>query len=237
LKSFLELRDVFLNYGKIEALRGVSIALEQGKIIALVGLNGAGKSTVLKSIMGLEQINSGEILFAGEKINGKHTPEIVRMGVAICPEGRRVFPDMGIMRNLMAGAYLRKDHDGVKRQLNEVFEFFPILNERQHQRAGKLSGGEQQMLAIGRALMAGPRLLLMDEPTLGLAPLVVEELSTIIKNILERGVSIILAEQNARWALELAQYGFVLENGKIIKQGSYEELLSDMNIRQIYMGG
>jgi branched-chain amino acid transport system ATP-binding protein len=202
-----------------------------------MGSNGAGKSTILKAIIGLKELSKGEILFAGNQVSGKSTPEMVRMGVALCPEGRRIFPEMTVMKNLIVGAYLRKDEAEIKRQLEEIYEHFPILGERRYQRGGSLSGGEQQMLAIGRALMAGPKLLLLDEPSLGLAPLMVQEVGTIIKNILERGMSIILAEQNALWSLELSQYGFIMETGKIVMQGSYEELVKNNYIMEAYLGG
>ncbi|MFH1349669.1 MAG: ABC transporter ATP-binding protein [Pseudomonadota bacterium] len=233
----IELRDIYVNYGKIQAVRGVSLELDDGSIIALVGSNGAGKSTILKAIIGLQELSKGEILFAGNKVSGKSTPDMVHMGVALCPEGRRIFSEMTVIKNLIAGAYLRKDKKEINRQLEEIFEYFPILRERHHQRGGSLSGGEQQMLAIGRALMAGPKLLLLDEPSLGLAPLLVQEVGTIIKNIMKRGISMILAEQNALWSLELSQYGFVMETGKIVMQGSYEELVKNNYIMEAYLGG
>lgn len=232
-----ELQDIYVNYGKIEAVKGVSLSLEEGKIIALLGPNGAGKSSILKTIIGLEKITSGGIYFDGKDVSGKMTPEMVRMGVAMSPEGRKIFPEMSTMKNLMTGAYLQKNKTDIRRQLEEVFEHFPILKARRQQLAGKLSGGEQQMLAIGRALMARPKVLLLDEPSLGLAPLVIAELGTIIKNISERGVSIILAEQNALWALKLARYGFVLETGKIVTHGSYEELAGNKQIKEAYLAG
>jgi branched-chain amino acid transport system ATP-binding protein len=235
--KILELQDLFVNYGKIEAVRGVDLSLEEGKIIALMGANGAGKSSILKAIIGLKRTSRGEIIFAGENVNEKSTPEMVRMGVAMCPEGRKIFPRMSVMKNLMCGAYLRKSKEEINRQVEEVFDHFPILDERRRQMGGQLSGGEQQMLAIGRALMAGPRLLLLDEPSLGLAPLLIQEVGSIIKGILERGVSIVLAEQNALWALRLAGYGFVLENGKIVAYGTYEELVGDKRIKEAYLGG
>lgn len=237
MAPIIELRDIYVNYGKIQAVRGVSFELDDGSIVALMGSNGAGKSTILKAIIGLKELSKGEILFAGNQVSGKSTPEMVRMGVALCPEGRRIFPEMTVMKNLIVGAYLRKDEAEIKRQLEEIYEHFPILGERRYQRGGSLSGGEQQMLAIGRALMAGPKLLLLDEPSLGLAPLMVQEVGTIIKNILERGMSIILAEQNALWSLELSQYGFIMETGKIVMQGSYEELVKNNYIMEAYLGG
>jgi branched-chain amino acid transport system ATP-binding protein len=237
MAPIIELRDIYVNYGKIQAVRGVSFELDDGRIVALMGSNGAGKSTILKAIIGLKELSKGEILFAGNKVSGKSTPEMVRMGVALCPEGRRIFPEMTVMKNLIVGAYLRKDEAEIKRQLEEIYEHFPILGERRYQRGGSLSGGEQQMLAIGRALMAGPKLLLLDEPSLGLAPLMVQEVDTIIKNILKRGMSIILAEQNALWSLELSQYGFIMETGKIVMQGSYEELVKNNYIMEAYLGG
>jgi branched-chain amino acid transport system ATP-binding protein len=235
--AIIELHDIHVNYGKIQAVRDVSFGLEDGRIVALMGSNGAGKSTILKSIIGLKDVSKGEILFGGKKVSGKSTPEMVRMGVALCPEGRRIFPEMTVMKNLTVGAYLRKDEAEIKRQLDEIYKHFPILSERRKQRGGSLSGGEQQMLAIGRALMAGPKLLLLDEPSLGLAPLMVQEVGTIIKDILKRGMSIILAEQNALWSLEVSQYGFVMETGKIVMQGSYEELTKDNYIMEAYLGG
>ncbi len=237
MAPIIELRDIHVNYGKIQAVRGVSFELDDGSIVALMGSNGAGKSTILKAIIGLKELSKGEILFAGNQVSGKSTPEMVRMGVALCPEGRRIFPEMTVMKNLIVGAYLRKDEAEIKRQLEEIYEHFPILGERRYQRGGSLSGGEQQMLAIGRALMAGPKLLLLDEPSLGLAPLMVQEVGTIIKNIVERGMSIILAEQNALWSLELSQYGFIMETGKIVMQGSYEELVKNNYIMEAYLGG
>jgi branched-chain amino acid transport system ATP-binding protein len=233
----IELRDIYVNYGKILAVRGVSFQLDEGNIVALMGANGAGKSTILKAIIGIKELSQGEILFVGERVSGKSTPDMVHMGVALCPEGRRIFPEMSVMKNLIAGAYLRKDKKEIDRQLEEIFEYFPILRERHLQRGGSLSGGEQQMLAIGRALMAGPKLLLLDEPSLGLAPLLVQEVGTIIKNIMKRGISMILAEQNALWSLGVSQYGFVMETGKIVMQGSYEELVGDKYIMEAYLGG
>lgn len=236
MKSLLELRDVWVKYGKVEAVRGVNFSLGTGEIIALIGANGAGKSTILKAIMKLEPIAGGKIVFDGEDTAGKQTPDMVRRGVSLCLEGRRIFPRLSVMKNLLAGAYLKKNRTEINRNLAEIFEAFPILRERSVQAGGSLSGGEQQMLAIGRALMAGPRLLMLDEPSLGLAPIVVQEVGSIVKSILERGVSIILAEQNALWALEVAGRGCVLQNGKIVFQGSYGELTKNDYIRGAYLG-
>ena len=233
----LKIIDIETYYGNIYALKGISLEVDRGNIVAVLGANGAGKSTILKTIIGIKELSKGEILFTGKSVSGKSTPDMVHMGVALCPEGRRIFPEMSVMKNLIAGAYLRRDKKEINRQLEEIFEYFPILSERQLQRGGSLSGGEQQMLAIGRALMAGPKLLLLDEPSLGLAPLLVQEVGTIIRNIMGRGISMILAEQNALWSLEVSQYGFVMENGKIVMQGSYEELVGDKYIMEAYLGG
>jgi branched-chain amino acid transport system ATP-binding protein len=236
VKSLLELRDTWVKYGKVEAVRGINFSLETGEIIALIGANGAGKSTILKAIIRLEPLARGEIIFDGENIAGKQTPDMVRRGVLLCPEGRRIFARLSVMKNLLVGAYLNKDKAEIKRNLEEIFQAFPILRERSAQAGGSLSGGEQQMLAIGRALMARPRLLMLDEPSLGLAPIVVQEVGLIVKSIFKRGVSIILAEQNALWALEVAEQGCVVENGKIVFRGTYDELTKNDLIREAYLG-
>jgi branched-chain amino acid transport system ATP-binding protein len=237
VKYIIEVRDLYVNYLKVEAVRGVTLAVEEKNIIALMGANGAGKSTILKAMIGLKPVDGGEIIFEGREVTGKKTHETVRMGVALCPEGRRIFTEMSVMKNLISGAYLRRNKKAIKRQLDEIFHYFPILEKRRNLSGGRLSGGEQQMLAIGRALMADPKLLLLDEPSLGLAPLLVQEVGKIIEEILKRGVSMVLAEQNALWALELTRYGYVLENGKIALEGNYDKLFGNDYIREAYLGG
>ena len=224
-------------YERVEALKGISIAVESGAIVTLIGANGAGKSTTLRAISGLIGVASGEIFFEEKKIDGLSPQEIVRAGIAHVPEGRRVFPYMTVKENLMLGAFRRKDKEGVQADLEGVLEHFPILRERRSQSAGSLSGGEQQMLAIGRALMSKPRLLLLDEPSLGLAPLMVKEVGRIIVDINQRKVGIILVEQNAQMALRLAHTGYVLETGSIAVQGKASELIDNEHVRKAYLGG
>lgn len=236
MTSLLEIKNVRVFYGKVQAVKGISMAVPEGFIVTLIGANGAGKSTTLRTISGLKSPSTGEIHFKGKKIAGLPPKEIVRLGIAHCPEGRRVFPFMTVLENLKSGAYLRKDKSVVEKDLGEVFERFPRLRERRRQLAGTLSGGEQQMLAIGRALMAMPSLLLLDEPSLGLAPLVVKEIASIIKDINHRGVSIILVEQNANLALRLANIGYVLETGYIALQGDARELLTNDHVKRAYLG-
>jgi branched-chain amino acid transport system ATP-binding protein len=211
--------------------------MESGAIVTLIGANGAGKSTILRAISGLIGVASGGIFFEEKKIDGLSPQEIVRAGIAHVPEGRRVFPYMTVRENLMLGAFRRKDRKGIQADLEEVFEHFPILRERRSQAAGSLSGGEQQMLAIGRALMSDPRLLLLDEPSLGLGPLMVKEVGRIILDINQRKVGIILVEQNARMALRLAHVGYVLETGSITLQGKTSELIDNEHVRKAYLGG
>jgi len=224
-------------YERVEALKGISLAVESGAIVTLIGANGAGKSTTLRAISGLIGVASGEIFFEEKKIDGLSPQEIVRAGIAHVPEGRRVFPYMTVKENLMLGAFRRKDKEGVQADLEGVLEHFPILRERRSQSAGSLSGGEQQMLAIGRALMSKPRLLLLDEPSLGLAPLMVKEVGRIIVDINQRKVGIILVEQNAQMALRLAHTGYVLETGSIAVQGKASELIDNEHVRKAYLGG
>ena len=224
-------------YERVEALKGISLAVESGAIVTLIGANGAGKSTTLRAISGLIGVASGEIFFEERKIDGLSPQEIVRAGIAHVPEGRRVFPYMTVKENLMLGAFRRKDKEGVQADLEGVLEHFPILRERRSQSAGSLSGGEQQMLAIGRALMSKPRLLLLDEPSLGLAPLMVKEVGRIIVDINQRKVGIILVEQNAQMALRLAHTGYVLETGSIAVQGKASELIDNEHVRKAYLGG
>ena len=232
----LELRNVSVNYGAISALRNLSVKVEEGKIVTIIGSNGAGKTTTLRAMSGMMPIKSGEILFEGKRIDGMPPHKIVANGIAHVPEGRRIFPDMTVEENLRTGAFLRKDKDGIEKDLQSVFERFPRLLERRRQRAQTMSGGEQQMLAIGRALMSNPRIILMDEPSMGLAPIIVEEIAVIIEEINARGLSVVLVEQNAVMALELADYAYVLESGNMVHEGPALELRDDEAVRKAYLG-
>lgn len=231
----LRVENLHVYYGGIHALKGISFEVPQGKIVTLIGANGAGKTTTLRAICGLVDAK-GSIILNGEEILGKPTHEIIHKGVAMVPEGRKIFPNLTVMENLLMGAYYRKDEDGIKEDLKWVFSLFPRLEERKNQRAGTLSGGEQQMLALGRALMSRPQLLMMDEPSLGLAPLLVREVFRVIRKINEEGKTILLIEQNARAALKIAHYGYVLETGRIAMEGSGMELLNDDRVRRVYLG-
>jgi branched-chain amino acid transport system ATP-binding protein len=224
-------------YGRVEALKGISLEVESGAIVTLIGANGAGKSTALRAISGLVPLAGGEIYFKEKKINGLSPQEIVRDGIAHVPEGRRVFPYMTVRENLNMGAFRRKDKEGIQKDLERVLEHFPILRERRGQPAGSLSGGEQQMLAIGRALMSRPRLLLLDEPSLGLAPLMVKEVGRIIGEINQKEVGIILVEQNAQMALRVAHRGYVLETGTIALEGPASSLIDNEHVKKAYLGG
>ncbi len=233
----LTIHDLVVKIDKIEALRGASLEVGEGQIVALLGANGAGKSTALKTISGLLRPSSGEIFFKEDPIHQKSPREIVSLGIVQVPEGRRLFPRMTVLENLEIGAYLRNDSKiGLQQDLERIFEHFPVLKERRRQEAGNMSGGEQQMLAIGRGMMAKPKLMLLDEPSLGLAPLMVEEISKIIVEISRTGVTILLVEQNAEMALEIAQQGFVLETGRVTLHGPASELLASQIIRQAYLG-
>jgi branched-chain amino acid transport system ATP-binding protein len=232
----LRMKNVRVTYGKAEALRNVSIEAEIGEIVALIGSNGAGKTTTLRAICGLKALHSGEIWFRDRKINGMLPHDIVKMGIAHVPEGRRVFSTMTVRENLELGAYLRKDKQKIAEDLENIYRSFAVLKERQKQAAGSLSGGEQQMLAIGRALMAGPSLLLLDEPSLGLSPLLVREVARIIRSINQAGVSIILIEQNARMALRVAHKAYILEVGDIVLQGNAKDLANDEKVKKAYLG-
>ena len=231
----LELQDLHLSYGGIRALKGVSIQVGEGEIVSLIGANGAGKSTTLRAISGLERAQSGKILYNGEDITGKPSKYMVQKGLILVPEGRLIFPDMTVLENLKIGAYLRRDRD-VEADIRHAYKLFPRLKERAWQMAGTLSGGEQQMLAVGRALMSKPKLLMMDEPSLGLAPLVVKDIFSIIRTIRDSGVTVLLIEQNANAALKIADRGYVLETGRITLEGSGRELLSDPAVRSAYLG-
>ena len=232
----LEIRDLHVSYGGIRALKGIDLTVEEGQIVTLIGANGAGKSTTLRAISGLQKPQSGSILYGGEELVGLPAKEIVRRGIIHVPEGRRVFPDMTVAENLKIGAFLRKDKDGIASDMDYVYSLFPRLKERSWQPAGTLSGGEQQMLAVGRALMSRPKVLMMDEPSLGLAPLVVQGIFDIIREINRQGVTILLIEQNANAALRIADYGYVLETGVIALTGTGEELLRNESVREAYLG-
>ncbi len=233
----LELSGVSTFYGNIQALHDICLHVNQGEIITLIGANGAGKTTTLMSVCGLVKPRSGEIRFAGEAIQGMHPDQLVRRGLVQVPEGRRIFPGMSVLENLEMGAYLRRDRDGVRKDLNTMIEMFPILAQRRTQLGGTLSGGEQQMLAISRALMARPRLLLLDEPSLGLAPLVIKQIFEIIRMInQEQGTTIFLVEQNANQALKLADRGYVMENGRIAIEDSAKNLLANEQVKSVYLG-
>jgi len=233
----LSLTDVRVQYGKVEAVKGVSMDVESASIIALVGANGAGKTTLLKAISGLKPPTSGEIWFAGRRIDHLHPDQIVRLGIGHVPEGRRVFPTMTVLENLLMGAYSRRDRPAVRADLAMVYEHFPVLAERHGQAAGTLSGGEQQMLAIARALMSRPKLMLMDEPSLGLSPVLVEEIAAIIGSINSQGTTIVLVEQNVALALKLASAGYVMTTGEIVLRGSSEDLLCNEAVKQAFLGG
>ena len=232
----LKIENLHVSYGGIQALRGISLEVPDGKIVTLIGANGAGKSTTLRTITGLVKAASGSIQWNGEELLGKSIDKIVTSGIAMSPEGRRVFPDMTVLENLKIGAYLRKDKDGIAKDLQWVYDLFPRLKEREWQLAGTLSGGEQQMLAVGRALMSRPKLLLLDEPSLGLAPLVVQDIFSIIREINRQGVTVLLIEQNANMALKIADLAYVLETGNITMSGTGAELLADEKVKEAYLG-
>ncbi len=233
----LELRDIHVHYNKVAALKGVSMGVPEGGIVTIIGANGAGKSTTLRSISGLVRLSQGEIHFDGERIDHLPPEKIVARGIAQVPEGRRIFPDLTVEENLRTGAYLRNDKAGVEADLQEVFGHFPRLKERRTQWARTLSGGEQQMVAIGRALMSKPRLLLLDEPSMGLSPVMVQEIARIIVEIAERGVPVVLVEQNAELALRLARFAYVLETGNVALEGPAQELHETDHVRRAYLGG
>ena len=234
--ALLELKDVHTYYGAIHALRGISFEVEDGEIVTLIGSNGAGKSTTLRTISGLLRPRQGEIWLAGERIDGKRPYEIVELGVSQSPEGRRVFARMSVQENLEMGAFARKDRTTLPAEYDRVFELFPRLLERRAQKAGTLSGGEQQMLAIGRALMAKPRVLLLDEPSMGLAPILVEQIFDIVKAINEGGTTVLLVEQNALMALGIAKRGYILQTGEVVLADTAERLRTDPAVRKAYLG-
>ncbi len=234
MSNILEIKDLSVNFGGIKAVDGISMQVPEGKIITLIGANGAGKSTILRSVSGIVKPQHGDIVFDGESIFGKTPDAIVSKGITLVPEGRRVFPNLTVLENLKIGAYLRKDK--LDDDIEYIYSLFPRLKERNWQLAGTLSGGEQQMLAVGRALMSRPRLIMMDEPSLGLAPLVVKDIFEIIKTINESGITVLLNEQNANMALKIADLGYVIETGRIILTGTGEELLSNESVKEAYLG-
>ena len=232
----LEVKDLHVSYGGIRALRGVNITVPDGKIVTLIGANGAGKSTLLRTISGLVKAESGSVTYNGKELLGMPINKILEQGVAQVPEGRRVFTNLSVLENLKIGAYLRKDKAGIQKDIEWVYELFPRLKERSWQMAGTLSGGEQQMLAVGRALMSRPKLMMMDEPSLGLAPLVVRGIFEIIREVNRQGVTVLLIEQNANMALKTADLAYVLETGEITLQGTGAELLVNEAVKRAYLG-
>jgi len=232
----LEVKDIKVFYGAIQALHGVSLEVRAGEIVTLIGSNGAGKSTTLRTISGLLKPRNGEIWFDGKQITGLPAHKIVEMGICHAPEGRRVFANITVIENLELGAYIRNDRSGIQKDINRVFELFPKLKERAKQKAGTLSGGEQQMLAIGRALMSKPKLLLLDEPSLGLAPFLVRDIFSIICEVRSQGTTILLVEQNARQALSIADRGYVLESGEVVLCDTAKNLLGSELVRRAYLG-
>jgi len=233
----LEVRDLVCRYGKVEALKGISLSVKQGQFVALIGANGAGKSTTLRAISGVLSSAAGQLSFEGQDITRCSAREIIGRGIAHCPEGRRVFPDMTVDENLDMGAYLRPDRAGIEQDRERVFGMFPRLAERRQQVAGTLSGGEQQMLAISRSIMSRPKLMMFDEPSLGLAPNIVEQVFDIIDNIRKSGTTVLMVEQNAYSALEMCDYAYLIEAGVIVLSGTGEELIDNKHIRDAYLGG
>jgi branched-chain amino acid transport system ATP-binding protein len=232
--NLLTLENLSVSYGGIRAVKGISLEVPEGEIVTLIGANGAGKSTILRTIAGLVKAESGIITYKGEDITGKPTTAIVEKGITLVPEGRRVFPDLSVLENLKIGAYLRKD--SLEDDINWVYKLFPRLKERSWQMAGTLSGGEQQMLAVGRALMSKPKLIMMDEPSLGLAPIIIRDIMNIITTVNKEGVTILLIEQNANLALKIAHTGYVCETGNITLKGTGNELLNDESVKAAYLG-
>jgi len=232
----LKIEDLEVYYGGIHALKGINIEVPKNQIVTLVGANGAGKSTTLRAVCNQVSAASGSVCFQGEDITGRKTADIIKKGITLIPEGRRIFANLNVLENMQMGAYARNDKEEIKKDMKRMYSIFPRLKEREWQVAGTLSGGEQQMLAIARALMSRPKLLMMDEPSLGLAPLLVKEVFRVIRDIYEEGVTILLIEQNATAALQIADYGYVLETGKIVLEGPGKELAVNENVRKAYLG-
>ncbi len=238
MSLLLKINNIETYYGLVYALRGVSLDILDGTVTVILGNNGAGKTTILKTVMGLldDQPDKGTIEFLGKRIDGKEIETIVRRGISYVPEGREIFEELTVRENLMMGAYIRRDRAGIRDDITRIYDYFPVLKEREKQLAGTLSGGEQQMLAMGRALMNHPKLLLLDEPSLGLSPILVKEIFAICKTINKQGVTILLVEQNARMALNIADYGYVLENGRFVASGTAGELMEDEDVQEFYLG-
>ena len=232
----LKVENLVVSYGGIEALKGITLEVPDGEIVTIIGANGAGKSTLLRSIIGLVKTQSGSIKYDQTELTSLRSQDIVAQGISLVPEGRRVFPNLSVLENLRIGAYMRKDTDGIKRDIEKIYEKFPRLQERNWQMAGTLSGGEQQMLAVGRAMMSRPKLLLMDEPSLGLAPLIIKNIFAIIQLLNKEGITVLLIEQNANMALKVAHRAYVLETGNIVMTGTGKELLADPKIAAAYLG-
>ncbi|MCT6871375.1 MAG: ABC transporter ATP-binding protein [Bartonella sp.] len=235
--NILEIKNLHVHYGAIKAVQGLTMSIKQGSIVTLIGANGAGKSSTVRSIAGLNRSVSGEIIYKKEEILGKQPEEILRRGIALSPEGRRIMPHLTVLENLQLGAYIRKDKAGIARDIEWIFDLFPRLKERSKQLGGTMSGGEQQMLAVGRALMSNPEVVMLDEPSLGLAPILVNEIFSIIRKINEMGKTVLLIEQNAFAALSIANYAYILEVGKIILEGEGKQMLNDPRVKEAYLGG
>jgi len=235
--ALLEVKNLDVHYGVIQAIKGVSFEVNEGEIVTLIGANGAGKTTTMQSIMGLIHPSNGEIYYDGQKINGIPSHKIVKLGMTQVPEGRRIFSELTVYENLLMGAYTRTDKDGIEKDFKDIYTLFPRLEERKNQIAGTLSGGEQQMLAMGRAIMSKPKLLMLDEPSMGLSPLLVDQVFEIIKHFHENGTTILLVEQNANKSLAISDRAYVLENGKIVLTGTGKELLASEEIKKAYLGG
>ena len=234
--KMLKVQDLFVAYGGIEALKGISLEVPEGKIVTLIGANGAGKSTLLRTIVGLVKPKSGTISYNEQNITGLNSQKIVKTGITLVPEGRRVFPNLTVLENLQIGAYMRNDKEEIAKDIKWVYELFPRLEERSWQMAGTLSGGEQQMLAIGRGMMARPKLMMFDEPSLGLAPVIVQQVFEVIKELNKEGLSIMLIEQNAQKALGISDHAYIMQTGRVVMHGTGKELLADENMVSAYLG-
>lgn len=233
----LEFKNIVAAYGSITALKNVTFSVEEGQVVSLIGANGAGKTSTMRTITGLLNPSEGQIFFNGEDVTGLPAHQLVAKGISLVPEGRQIIEGLTVYENLEMGAYQRKDKDGIKEDIDRVYSIFPILKDRKDQLGGQLSGGQQQMLAIGRSLMSKPKLLLLDEPSMGLAPLIVKEIFDIVKRINEQGTTVLLVEQNAKKALEVAHYGYVLETGSMVLEGPSEEVMNNPRVKEAYLGG